>query len=75
MEENAYDLKDGTPVPRVAESLEAAVDALSKDRAFLIEGGVFDDDMLDAYIDYKKHEAEAIRDTVHPIEYKYYYSS
>jgi len=75
LEENAYDLKEGSTVPRVAESLEAAVDALSKDRAFLTEGGVFDDDMLDAYIDYKKQEAESIRDTVHPIEYKYYYSS
>lgn len=75
LEVNAYELKEGSSVPRVAECLEAAIDALSQDRTFLTEGSVFDDDMLDAYIEHKKHEAETIRDTVHPIEYKYYYSS
>jgi glutamine synthetase len=37
-------------------------------------GGVFDDDMIDAYIALKMEEHDAIRLRPHPMEYSLYYS-
>ena len=37
-------------------SLRQALEELSKDRAFLKAGGVFDDDFIDSYIDLKMTE-------------------
>ena len=40
-------------VPHVPGSLDAALDALHKDRAFLMKGDVFSNDLIDAWIAYK----------------------
>ncbi|MCH2630738.1 MAG: glutamine synthetase, partial [Nisaea sp.] len=48
--------------------------ALDTDRAFLTEGGVFDDDQIDAYIELKMEEVLAFEQTPHPIEFQMYYS-
>jgi glutamine synthetase len=37
-------------------------------------GGVFGDDMIDAYIELKKAEADRVRMTPHPVEFDLYYS-
>ncbi|NVJ66403.1 MAG: glutamine synthetase, partial [Gammaproteobacteria bacterium] len=55
-------------------SLEQALDALDADREFLTRGGVFSDDMLDAYIALKREEVEKLNMTTHPIEFEMYYS-
>ncbi len=47
---------------------------LDKDRAFLTKGGVFTDDMIDAYIALKMEEVTRFRMTTHPIEFDMYYS-
>ena len=47
---------------------------LDKDRAFLTKGGVFSDDMLDAYIALKEEEVTRFRMTTHPVEFDMYYS-
>jgi glutamine synthetase len=64
----------GQKVPNVCSSLEQALTELNKDRAFLTKGGVFSDDMLDAYIDLKMEEVTMFRMTTHPVEYAMYYS-
>ncbi|MFW3615310.1 glutamate--ammonia ligase [Billgrantia antri] len=76
MDKNLYDLppEEGKKVPTVAHSLDQALEALDKDRAFLTEGGVFTDDMIDAYIELKMEDVERIRMTTHPIEFDMYYS-
>jgi glutamine synthetase len=51
-----------------------ALDYLDKDRAFLTAGGVFTDDLIDAYIALKMDEVTRMRMTTHPIEYDMYYS-
>jgi glutamine synthetase len=51
-----------------------ALEALDKDRAFLKAGGVFTDDVIDAYIDLKMAEVTRLRMTTHPIEFDMYYS-
>jgi glutamine synthetase len=61
-------------IPRVCHSLDMALDALDKDREFLKAGGVFTDDLIDAYIDLKMQEVTRFRMTTHPIEFELYYS-
>ena len=61
-------------IPTVCSSLDQALEALDKDREFLTRGGVFTDNMIDAYIDLKMQEVTRFRMTTHPIEYDMYYS-
>ncbi len=65
------ELKD---IPTVCASLEEALENLDKDRAFLTAGGVFSDDMIDAYIGLKMEEVTRLRMTTHPVEFDMYYS-
>ncbi len=51
-----------------------ALEALDKGREFLTRGGVFTDDMIDAYIALKMEEVTRFRMTTHPIEFDMYYS-
>ncbi len=61
-------------LPTVASSLDVALDALNKDREFLLKGDVFSDDLIDAYIDLKMGEVTRIRQTTVPCEFEMYYS-
>jgi glutamine synthetase len=54
--------------------LEESLDALDADRDFLKAGGVFSDDMIDAYIRLKRTEVERLNMTTHPVEFEMYYS-
>lgn len=59
---------------RVAESLDDALSALDRDRAFLKAGSVFTDELIDSYIELKKREIERLHMTTHPVEFELYYS-
>ena len=61
-------------IPRVCHSLDMALDALKADHAFLTKGGVFTEDLIDAYIELKMQEVTRFRMTTHPIEFDMYYS-
>lgn len=76
MENNLYDLSplEEKELSHVCSSLEEALKALDADRDFLKRGGVFDDDMIDAYIELKKEEVERLNQTPHPVEVEMYYS-
>ncbi|MDH5544514.1 MAG: glutamate--ammonia ligase [Gammaproteobacteria bacterium] len=76
MDKDLYDLppEEEAKIPQVCYSLDGALDALDKDREFLTRGGVFTDDMIDAYIALKMGEVTRIRMTTHPIEFDMYYS-
>lgn len=76
MDKDLYDLppEEDKLIPRVCHSLDMALDALDKDREFLTAGGVFSNDMIDAYIDLKMEEVTRFRMTTHPIEFEMYYS-
>jgi glutamine synthetase len=52
-----------------------ALEHLDKDHEFLTRGGVFSDDMLDAYMALKWEEVTRFRMTTHPVEFEMYYSS
>ena len=76
MDKNLYDLppEELAGIPTVAGSLREALEHLDKDRAFLKMGGVFGDDMIDAYIELKMEEVERFEQTPHPVEFDLYYS-
>ena len=75
-DKDLYDLpaEEEAKIPQVAFSLDEALKALDADRAFLTEGGVFDDDTIDAFIKLKAKEVQRYRMAVHPCEYDMYYS-
>ena len=75
-DKDLYDLppEELADYPTVSASLEEALAALDADRDFLKEGGVFDDDMIDAYIELKKEDIEQVNMTTHPVEFSLYYS-
>ena len=61
-------------VPHVPGSLDEALDALHKDRAFLMKGDVFSNDLIDAWIAYKREaEADHVRLRPVPAEFQLYY--
>jgi len=61
-------------LPSVPASLEEALAALLEDSAFLTEGGVFTEDLLETWVEYKMaHEVSQIRLRPHPHEFHLYY--
>jgi len=76
MDKDLYDLppEEEKNIPTVCFSLDQALDALDKDREFLLAGGVFTDDVIDAYIALKMDDVTRLRMTTHPVEFDMYYS-
>jgi glutamine synthetase len=61
-------------VPTLPGSLEEALDALEADHEFLLKGEVFTEDVIRAWLDYKRRfEVDAIRLRPHPYEFALYY--
>jgi glutamine synthetase len=75
-DKNLYDLppEEDAKIPTVCSSLDMALEALDKDREFLTRGGVFTNDLIDAYIELKMEEVTRFRMTTHPVEFDMYYS-
>jgi glutamine synthetase len=75
-DKDLYDLEpeEAKHIPQVCSSLEMALEALDKDRDFLKKGGVFTDDVIDAYIGLKMQEVTRYRMSTHPVELDMYYS-
>ncbi len=76
LDKDLYDLppEEEKELKMVAFSLDEALAALDKDRAFLKAGDVFSDDLIDAYIDLKMENVTRLRMTTHPVEFDMYYS-
>jgi glutamine synthetase len=76
MDKDLYELppEEEKLIPHVCHSLDMALEALDQDREFLKAGGVFTDDVIDAYIELKMKEVTTFRMTPHPVEFQMYYS-
>jgi glutamine synthetase len=76
MDKDLYDLppEEEKAIPTVCHALDQALECLDKDREFLTAGGVFTNDLIDAYIALKMNEVTQLRMTTHPIEFDLYYS-
>ena len=74
MDKDLYDLppEEEKAIPQVSYSFDLSLDTLDKDREFLTKGGVFTDDVIDAYIDLKMQEVTRYRMSTHPVEFDMY---
>jgi glutamine synthetase len=77
MDKNLYDLppEELQGIPTVCGSLRDALQALENDNDFLLQGGVFTEDQINAYLELKWEEVYAFEHAPHPIEFQLYYSS
>jgi glutamine synthetase len=76
LDKDIYDLspEELKKVPSMPASLDEALDCLDADHEFLLKGDVFTEELLEAFIGYKrKNEAEAVRLRPHPYEFALYY--
>ena len=76
MDKNLYDLppEELKDVPTVCASLREALDALTADHDFLLEGDVFTKDQIESYIELKWPEVARFEMTPSPVEFDMYYS-
>ena len=76
MDKDLYDLppEEAAQVKQVPGSLGEVLDALEADHEFLLRGDVFTEDLLEAYIAYKREtEVDPVRMRPHPFEFTLYY--
>ncbi len=76
LDKDIYDLEpeELAKVPKAPGSLEEALNCLEKDNEFLLQGGVFTDDVISTWIWYKRErEVDAMRLRPHPYEFYLYY--
>jgi glutamine synthetase len=76
MDKDLYDLeaREAARVPTMPGSLEDALRNLEKDHQFLLKGGVFTEDLIEAWIGYKRtREVDPLRLRPHPYEFFLYY--
>jgi glutamine synthetase len=76
-DKDLYDLEpeEAKHIPTVCHSLDMALEHLDKDREFLTRGGVFTNDVIDAYMALKLQEITRFRMATHPVELELYYSA
>jgi glutamine synthetase len=75
-EKDLYDLeaKEAAKIRTMPGSLDEALSNLEKDHKFLLKGGVFTEDLIDAWIGYKRSkEVDPMRLRPHPYEFFLYY--
>ena len=73
---NLYELppEEAAKIQQVPGSLEEVLFALENDYEFLLRGGVFTDDLIEKWLDYKRtNELDAVRLRPHPYEFFLYF--
>ncbi|PIK85165.1 glutamine synthetase [Synechococcus sp. 63AY4M2] len=78
LDKDIYDLEPDelAKIPSTPGSLLDALESLQKDHAFLLEGGVFTEDLIEAYIEYKiDNEINPINLRPHPYEFALYFDA
>jgi glutamine synthetase len=78
LDEDIFELPEEelAKIASVPGSLDEALDALEQDHAFLLKGGVFTEDLIETWIEYKRRdEADQVRLRPHPWEFALYYDA
>ncbi|MDX6743230.1 type I glutamate--ammonia ligase [Actinocorallia sp. A-T 12471] len=76
VDKDLYELppEEARGIPQVPGSLDAVLTALEADHDFLLEGGVFTQDLIETWITYKReNELDPIRLRPHPHEFELYF--
>jgi glutamine synthetase len=71
IDKDLYDLppEEAGQVKQVPGSLEEVLNALEADHQWLLEGGVFTQDVIDTWIEFKRKQVDEIRLRPHPWEF------
>ena len=74
VDENLYELppERQAEIEQVPTSLDRVLDALEADHEFLLAGGVFTSDLVEAYVEHKRDEVDQVRLRPHPWEFALY---
>ena len=72
---NMYELppEQLAEIPKVPSSLDDALDALEDDHAFLTKGGVFTDDLIETYVEFRREQSDRVKIRPHPYEFPLYF--
>jgi len=76
LDKNTYELspQEQAELRTVPGSLDESIEALEEDHEFLLKGGVFTQDVLDVWIEYKREaEIDPVRLRPHPWEFYLYF--
>lgn len=76
VDKDLYELppEEAKGIPQVPNSLADSLEELRKDHAFLLEGGVFTQELIDTWIEYKyENEIIPMAQRPHPFEFELYY--
>ena len=76
IDKDLYELppEEAKDIPQVPGSLEEALDALEADHQFLLEGGVFTEELIQTWLDLKREtEIAPMALRPHPYEFELYY--
>ncbi|MDO5754508.1 MULTISPECIES: type I glutamate--ammonia ligase [unclassified Arthrobacter] len=76
IDKDLYELppEEAKDIPKAPESLEEALIALEDDNEFLQAGGVFTQDLIDTWVDYKReYEIKPLQLRPNPYEFELYY--
>lgn len=77
IDKDLYELppEEAKNIPQVPGSLEEALQALEKDHDFLLEGGVFTEELIRSWIEYKReNELKPLTLRPHPYEFELYFA-
>jgi glutamine synthetase len=78
LDKNIYALSktELAEIQSVPGSLAESLEALEQDHAFLLEGSVFSEDLIETWIEYKRiNEVNAVNLRPHPMEFELYFNS
>lgn len=76
IDKDLYELppEEAKNIPQLPTTLDAALEALENDHDYLLEGGVFTQDLLDNWVAYKReNELLPMAQRPHPYEFELYY--
>jgi glutamine synthetase len=76
VDKDLYELppEEAKGIPQLPGSLDEALKALEADHEFLLQGGVFTEDLIQTWVDYKREkELLPFAQRPHPFEYELYY--
>ena len=74
VDQNLYEMSavDLAMIRQVPGSLDQALAELERDYEFLLRGGVFTEDLIGTWLDYKRNDVDAMRLRPHPHEFFLY---
>jgi glutamine synthetase len=77
LDRNTYELsaRETRRMRTVPGSLPEALDALERDHDFLTQGGVFTDDVIETWLEYKRLELPKVSLRPHPYEFHLYFDA